>query len=316
MTHFSCLSKSIISENGKNKYNNFIEMMDSILCDIENKKCDDNTFKKIDKFKSSLGNEFNDPRYLIRYIFIDLINFYKINTEIVKQNTDFLSSVNYNILGSYKNGFISNNISLDISLRKSYQLLNDINKKDEYNIIIKLAENEYNYSSFLKFYLIEKNKEYILDDCFRYYLNKTNRTSFQTNNSKKNFDKKYFIKFPRNIVILIYYVKEKEIENYYYEFNDILDFSKVDYVDNNIEFKKYFLSSLIVCKFPKKEEKKFFYTYCRKNKDSINCIIYNSKDNDVRETNNIFMLNNLKKRKNESIIKTKSYPYVLVYTSF
>ena len=86
-------------------------------------------------------------------------------------------------------------------------------------------------------------------------------------------------------------------------------------MDEDIQFKEYFLSSLIVCKFPKIEKRKFYYTYCRKNKES-NYIIYNSKDKDIRDIKEKFKFvqNILKKEKIEKENSSKSYPYVLIYT--
>ena len=319
MEHFSSSYGNIIPETAKEKYCNFLDLMNSINKNISesNKTCDDSTLEKIEKFKLSLGNELKDPRDLIRYILIDLMNCHKINTEIVKQNSYFFSSINQNYFGSYKNGVFSSYVSLDKSLIKSNEFKKDLNKDDKYNTIIKVPEIGYYYSTFIKFHLVKENKTYTLEECFKNYLNEIRNDyiiNFEIN--KNIFNEKVYIEFPESIIILMYYGKEKEkenLKNYLYNFDDILDFTNADYVDNNIKFKKYFLSSMIVYKPP--ENKKLFYTYCRKDQNS-NCIIYNSKDNDLRMMDRGFMLDKLKKEKIKKIDNGESYPFVLVYTAF
>ena len=71
-----------------------------------------------------------------------------------------------------------------------------------------------------------------------------------------------FYQLPEAIIILIYYGKENNnnYKNYYYDFEEILDFTNDEYMDKNIKNKKYFLSSIITCKY-QKSEKEYFYTF-------------------------------------------------------
>jgi hypothetical protein len=177
----------------------------------------------------------------------------------------------------------------------------------------------------LHFYLKDINKEYSLYDCFDEFLKKENDKNCKCSKcSKENIctGNSLFYKFPESIIILIYYGEEKdndEFKHFYYNFEEIIDFSKLynNFFDDQLKNKKYFLSSLIACKFPKieKDPKKdkrgeFFNTFCRGNKDS-NFVVYN----DISILPNKTVENRIKKLKTESFSPDKSYPFVLIYTS-
>ena len=329
MKRFLPIIKTEISKGEKDYA--FFDMMNNIYEDIKSNECKEHTLNQIKKFKDSLGNKNNDPRLLIRYILADLLTPREIFTEIKKTNSGFYTgSQNDNFL-SIKNEKLSLNDNLDISLIKSYDWtdkIQDIENK-EYNIIIKKTNNEgkseYGLYNFIKLYLSEENKEYTLEKCLKEYLNLADEQLLTNVPFPKklifgDIDKKIYYKLPKSIIIFIYYQKneidEENPQNYFYNFKEILDLSNADFIDKDTPYKKYFLSSLIVCKFPKIENKKFYYTYCRKNKDS-NYIIFNSKDKDIRDINEKFKFVSkiLKREKNDKLKSAKSYPYVLVYTA-
>ena len=336
MKRFLPIMKTEVSK-GEKDYE-FFELMKNIYDDINNKneKCNEQTLELIKKFKDSLGNEIKDPRVLIRYILVGLLTLreIEIKKELKKTNSDisdFLSGAPINALGSNVNERLSCNVDLDMSLMRSFDWTDNQQDldNDEYNIIIKKISNEnkseYGIYNYIKLYLSEEKKVYTLEQCLEDYL-KGSDDPLLTNVSSPNkiifsdIDKKLYYKFPKSIIIFIYYKKNDKDEenplNYFYNFSESLNLSKANFVDEDIQFKEYFLSSLIVCKFPKNEERKFYYTYCRKNKES-NYIIYNSKDKDIRDIKEKFKFvqNILKKEKIEDKNSSKSYPYVLIYTA-
>ena len=119
---------------------------------------------------------------------------------------------------------------------------------------------------------------------------------------------------------MIYFGEEKdndEFAHFNYNFEEIIDFSKIynKFVDDQLKKKKYFLSSLIACKFPKieknpnKDEGEFFYTFCRGDIDS-KFVVYNELILDNRNVKN-----KIRKLKTEPVNPKKSHPFVLIYTS-
>ena len=336
MKRFLPIMKTEVSK-GEKDYE-FFELMKNIYDDInnKNKKCNEQTLELIKKFKDSLGNEIKDPRVLIRYILVGLLTLreIEIKKELKKTNSDisdFLSGAPNNALGSNVNERLSCNVDLDMSLMRSFDWTDNQQDldNDEYNIIIKKISNEnkskYGIYNYIKLYLSEEKKVYTLEQCLEDYLKGSDaplltNVSFPNKIIFSDIDKKLYYKFPKSIIIFIYYKKNDKDEenplNYFYNFSESLNLSKANFVDEDIQFKEYFLSSLIVCKFPKIEERKFYYTYCRKNKES-NYIIYNSKDKDIRDIKEKFKFvqNILKKEKIEKENSSKSYPYVLIYTA-
>ena len=101
-------------------------------------------------------------------------------------------------------------------------------------------------------------------------------------------------------------------QNFYYKFEEIIDFSKYKFVCSQLKNKKYFLSSLIVCKYPKDKEKELFYTFCRKDTKSP-FFVYNSLD--VRD-NIKNVKNKIIKQKDEELKHDRSFPYALIYSEF
>ena len=319
MHHILNLSKTNTAKNLKDY--EFFLMVESIKKDIDisNQKSSDfngsdETLEFIKTFKFSLGNEINEPRILMRYIFIDILTSLNNNSS---NNSEIPSS---GILASNKNNF-SSNFSLKNSLKRSFDWSNNLNLDNEYNIIIKttgIQQNiKYRYSSYLKFYLKE-NKTNTLIDCLNEYLKYSRDDNLYTNKSNKSlfYKNNIYIKLPQTLIILIYFGKNKEEpHNYLYNFDEILDLKNVEFVDQNIKYKKYFLSAMIVCKFPE-QENKYFYTFFRRDINSL-FRIYNSKDNqinDIKDTKK--ELEHLKQEKQCERKNIKSYPYVLIYTAF
>ena len=92
---------------------------------------------------------------------------------------------------------------------------------------------------------------------------------------------------------------------------EIIDFSKYSFINEKYRNKNYILSSLIVVKFPKDEENKLFYIFCRKDIKSP-FLVYNSVDirGNIKHVNNKII-----KMKNEEFKKKRSFPIVIIYTS-
>ena len=319
MHHLLNINKTNAAKNTKDY--DFFLMIESIKKDIDMSKQklgdfvgSDETLEYIKGFKFSLGNEINDPRLLIRYIFINILNLQ------MNSSNSFESPPLISVISSNKNS-LSNNLSLQKSLRRSFDWTYNLNSDDEYNIVIQskdpMQNNKYRYSSYLKFYLTE-NKTNTLIDCLEKYLKEAKDDNLYTNKSNKSlfYTNNIYVKFPQTFYILIYYGKNKEEPiNFLYNFDEILDLNNVEFVDKNIKYKKYFLSSMIVCKFPK-QEKGYFYTFFRKDMNN-SFRIYNSRDNQVNDIKNTNKeLEHLKQEKQGQSKNIKSYPYVLVYTAF
>ena len=180
------------------------------------------------------------------------------------------------------------------------------------------------YKSFpiFHFYLEENlKKEYSIKDFINDYFKKENEIEDEymclyCSKITKIKSKSLFYQLPEAIIILIYYGKENNNTNYinfYYDFEELLDFSNDEYMDKNVKNKKYFLSSIITCKYPK-TEKEYFYTFCRKDYDSDFLIYYTKEYKGVRvHGKNIGR--QIKRLKNNEYDQKQSYPYVLIYTS-
>ena len=325
--YMKCSLQEVITEISKNDSmrNNYFKMMKFLgdyIKDNSKKKEDvpDEVLQGIEKFKNDYIKNCittftelkKDPRDLIKYIFAILLNLQKQENSSIMDNS------------SNKNNFLNDiDNSIGIGCENSYAWSNKIeNYDDKYNIFIKGIDKEnnikYRFSSFLRFALTEEEKT--MDEYFKDYLNKAKDDHMFTNVSKNdlNYGENIYYKFPESITILINYGNnEKEPYKCHYNINEILDFTNAPYVDqDNIKYKKYYLSSIIVCKFPNEEENKFYYTYCRKDKNS-KFIIYNSKDNQVNEIkDDLIVMKHLKNQKGDKINRVKSYPYVLVYNAF
>ena len=184
------------------------------------------------------------------------------------------------------------------------KVLTNIDKNDKTKIKI-----QYGYSNFIPIYLPkDESKEFTIPICLRNYLNKLKEEEQNTS--------KVFYRLPETLIILIFFglKDEDNLENCKYNFDEILDFNQPEYkdlFDSEIKFKKYFLSSLIVCKFPK-NYKQFFYSFCRKEKDS-KYILYNCKESKVRQNQDV--KNKLHKKEVTKLGDITSYPFVLVYST-
>ena len=177
-------------------------------------------------------------------------------------------------------------------------------------------------------FTLDDTKKYTLEDCFINYLSKVkDNASFNNSYSSSDFlEEKMYIQFPESIIILIYFGNEdKDFYKCCYDFNKILDFTKLikdGKVNKDIKYKKYFLSGLIACKFPKKIEKEFYYTFARKDEKNEKFTMYNCKEYDKIEkriiiSDNESVDNKIKKTEKipKETVSTTSYPYVLIYTA-
>ena len=301
-------SSANVVENGQIFYN----MITSIYEDIKEKKekYDPESFHKQILIKLHIFEDktLREPRVLIEYIFNNLLI---VDREIYSEVLSYVDSSNIQL----------NSFSLNISNLEKKNFEPD---KTKYNIKkIRICSNQdckaesYFYKAFklLKFYLNDKNKEYSIYDCFLDFLkNESKKTEYKCSHCSKNSDsesKTSFFFLPDYLILLIYYGKDNNCQDFYYKIEDELDFTDKDYIDAKIPNKKYILWSIIFCKFPKEEEKEIFYTYVIKDK---NYIVYNN--NDIREheikSNGI---KHLKKLKTSDFNKERSFPYVLIYTA-
>ena len=269
---------------------------------------------KITLFKDKSNQ---DPRLLIDYI----LHLW-IEKNILEQE-NFLDTINLNYLNIKDD---SSSEDINKSFIKSYTYESKNLKIEKINFVLKNIQkcpyckkiSEF-YKTFptLHFYLTPNSeKEYTLIDCFKDYIRKENKEKeyicSQCSKKIKNSEN-FFIELPEQFIVLIYYENiENNYEKFFYSFEEILDFSNSDFIHKNVKLKKYFLSSFILCKFPKNEEE-FFYTLCRKDKDS-NFLIYNNKERKVREHGKNIK-RQIKRLKNGNFDRKQSFPYVLVYTS-
>lgn len=253
-----------------------------------------------------------------------------INTGSTNSNQRNISILNHLSLDS-----ISSQSDISFSVKGSYGIEYNKYIEDKISIVIKKTrkcsdincgetETIYKNITSLHFNLKDINKEYSLYDCIDEFLKEENsEKGICSKCLKENICNKdsLFYKFPDSIIIFIYYGDENdndEFKLFNYNFEDILDFSNINknYVDDKLKNGKYFLSSLIACKNPKiekdpnKDEGEYFYTFCRKDKDS-KFVVYNPD----------FIMDNktvkkqIKKLKTEELDPKKSYPFALIYTS-
>lgn len=266
------------------------------------------------------------------------------NLSSIKQNTPSTESESLN--SNERSIFYLNQLSLDntsseseinFSVKESYGIEQNTYIEDKISIVIKKTrkcsnincgetKTIYKNMTTLHFNLKDNNKEYSLYDCFDEFLKKEKENDEKgkcsiCSKGKICVEDIKFYKFPESIIIFIYYGEEKdqdEFKHFYYNFEEILDFSNINsrFVDDNLKNEKYFLSSLIACKFPKvkkdpnKDVRESFYTFCRGDKDS-KYVVYTEEL--ILDNRNV--KNKVKKLKTNELDPKKSYPFVLVYTS-
>jgi hypothetical protein len=258
-------------------------------------------------------------------------NLSSIKEESPNSNSNEISILFFN---QFSLSSTSSNSTINFSVKENYGIEQNTYIEDNISIVIKKTrkcsdincgqtETIYKNMKTLHFNLKDIKKEYSIYDCFYEFLKKEKENDEKGKCSKCSKGKicvedNIFYKFPESIIILIYYGEEKdndEFTHFNYNFEEIIDFSKIN-VDDKLKNEKYFLSSLIVCKFPKvendpnKDEGELFYTFCRGDKDS-NFVVYN--ENFILDNRNV--KNKIKKLKTEGLDPKKSYPFVLVYTS-
>ena len=309
-------------DNQKSFYNFINSISNCIQNKTEKNICE--TEKEIEKYSKSILSDIylfknkstHDPR-----LFIDCI----LNYFLKEKNEKKKENENESKILNLSKDYIDNSCSLYISNLESNNY-----EPYKYKIILKktkICKNEkcgkvsefYKYFSSLHFYLnYNKEKTYTIYDCFKNYLNKKNEEieyicpiCYKNSKIESNIS---FYYLTNSLIIFIYYGDEKDkniYQDFYYQFEEIIDFSKTGFVNDNIKNKKYILSSIIVCKHPKDEEE-LFYTYCRKDYESL-FWVYNSFD--IRG-NFKTIKDKIIKLKDEKLKKNRSFPYVLVYTQF
>ena len=320
-------------------FNALKQVVTSIDYNIKNNKKEFNSyffnkfiFERIKIFENKL---YHNPRILIDCI---LNKFFLLNNSNNLSSTNSKSSnsneKNISILNQFNLDSISSNNFISFSVKENYGIEQNIYTEDNISTVIKKirkcsdincgkTETIYKNMTTLHFNLKDTDKEYSLYDCFDEFLKKEKDEKGKCSKCSKEsicIENSLFYKFPESIIILIYYGEEKdndEFAHFNYNFEEIIDFSKIynKFVDDQLKNKKYFLSSLIACKFPKvektpnKEEGEFFYTFCRGDKDS-NFVVYNELILDNRNVKN-----KIKKLKTEAVDPKKSHPFVLIYTS-
>jgi hypothetical protein len=316
------------------------QVVTSIYDNINNGKKEFNSdfFTKfiLGKIKLFENKLYHNPRILIDCVlnkFFLVNNSY--NSSISNPELSDSNAKSIFFLNQYNIDNTNTNSDINFSVKESYGIEQNTYIEDKISIVIKKTrkcpnincgetETIYKNMTTLHFNLKDINKEYSLYDCFDEFLKKENDKNGKCSKcSKENkcIGNSLFYKFPESIIILIYYGEEKnndEFKHFNYNFEEIIDFSNLynKFVDDQLKNKKYFLSSLIACKFPKieknpdKDEGELFYTFCRGNKDP-KFVVYNNE----------FILENrivnkqIKKLKTEAVDPKKSYPFVLIYTS-
>ena len=314
----------------------FYEMITCVYNDIKKKEVSQSieAIKKYEKSLSSLKNK--DPRFLI----IDILK-KTLQISIKQKNSNIFSSSVVKNLQSEGSGCMSNGGILAnntdellkltngssiasaiteqsfISLSEEEKIENDGHDISYKDVIIKVTpkefqseknETKYKYSNFIPLFLPgEVGETFKLSICLKNYLN-------EYKNSDPKFEK-VFYRLPETLIFVIFFGKERvddNLENCIYDFDEILDLNQPEYknlLDSEIKNKKYFLSSLIVCKHPQDEEQ-YFYTYSRKDKDS-KYNFYNCQASKVKTNQDI--KKGLKKLEKSQLGDTTSYPFVLVY---
>ena len=318
MNYFLSLNKNELSDFALK----FYYMINNIFRAMEGKLDDDDLIKSVEEFMISYVDVERDPRIFIKQLF----------TRVIKLIPKLS---NYTIKDGIKTEIdMSGNSSLERSIQESIYLLEDFNEDNindiTNNIIIKLTtkNNTKYFGLFTISFTLGDTKKYTLEDCFINYLSKVkDNASFNNSYSSSDFlEEKMYIQFPESIIILIYFGNEdKDFYKCCYDFNKILDFTKLikdGKVNKDIKYKKYFLSGLIACKFPKNKEKEFYYTFARKDEKNEKFTMYNCKEYDKIEkriiiSDNESVDNKIKKTEKipKETVSTTSYPYVLIYTA-
>ena len=319
-------------KEGKNKYNSFffIEFILNNIKLFENKSyrnprilidCILNKFFLVNNSSNLSSIKSNLPSKIL-------------NLSSIKEESSNSNEISILFLNQISLSSTSSNSIINFSVKENYGIEQNTYIEDNISIVIKKTrkcsdincgqtETIYKNMTTLHFNLKDIKKEYSIYDCFYEFLTKEKENDEKGKCSKCSKGKicvedNIFYKFPESIIILIYYGEEKdndEFTHFNYNFEEIIDFSKIN-VDDKLKNEKYFLSSLIVCKFPKveydpiKDEGELFYTFCRGNKDS-NFVGY--QENVILDNRNV--KDKVKKLKTDVLDKEKSYPFVLVYTS-
>ena len=319
-------------KEGKNKYNSFffIEFILNNIKLFENKSyrnprilidCILNEFFLVNNSSNLSSIKSNLPSKIL-------------NLSSIKEESSNSNEISILFLNQISLSSTSSNSIINFSVKENYGIEQNTYIEDNISIVIKKTrkcsdincgqtETIYKNMTTLHFNLKDIKKEYSIYDCFYEFLTKEKENDEKGKCSKCSKGKIYvedniFYKFPESIIILIYYGEEKdndEFTHFNYNFEEIIDFSKIN-VDDKLKNEKYFLSSLIVCKFPKveydpkKNGRELFYTFCRGNKDS-NFVGY--QENVILDNRNV--KDKVKKLKTDVLDPEKSYPFVLVYTS-
>ena len=312
-------------KEGKNKYNSFF-FIEFILNNI--KLFENKSYRNPRILIDCILNEFflmNNSSNLLSI---------KSNLSSIKEESSNSNEISILFLNQISLSSTSSNSIINFSVKENYGIEQNTYIEDNISIVIKKTrkcsdincgqtETIYKNMTTLHFNLKDIKKEYSIYDCFYEFLTKEKENDEKGKCSKCSKGKicvedNIFYKFPESIIILIYYGEEKdndEFTHFNYNFEEIIDFSKIN-VDDKLKNEKYFLSSLIVCKFPKvendpnKDEGELFYTFCRGDKDS-NFVVYN--ENFILDNRNV--KDKVKKLKTDVLDPEKSYPFVLVYTS-
>ena len=311
------------------------QVVTSIYDNINNNKKEFNSYF-FTKFILERIKIFEDKLYRNPRILIDCIlnKFFLVNNSNLSSANSGSSYSNEKIINILSQFNLDSNSRISFSVKETYGIEQNTYTEDKISIVIKSirkcsdincgkTETIYKNMTTLHFNLKDTDKEYSLYDCFDEFLKKEkDKKGICSKCSKESIciENSLFYKFPESIIILIYYGEEKnndEFAHFNYNFEEIIDFSEIynKFVDDQLKNKKYFLSSLIACKFPKiekspnKEEGELFYTFCRGNKNS-KYVVYNELILDNRNVKN-----KIKKLKTEAVDPKKSHPFVLIYTS-
>ena len=289
----------------------------------KNKKYNPEQFTKLIFYLFEKQSIQHEPRTLIDYIFNFFLNINKNEMqESIAGKKDGKTDCNYLKIDD------SSYNELDCNFIETKKIDIKKLKEDKLEIIIEkvqTCQNEkcreiskfYKHFPILHFYLNPNSeKEYTLGDCFNEFFKKENEESeyicSKCSKINKCESKSSFCQIPKSLIIFIYYENKnnEELKEFYYKFEKEIDFSNSNYISDDIKSKKYFLSSIIECKSPKKNNE-HFYTFCRKENNS-KFLIYNTNEKDVRDHGKN-VDRQTARLKNEPPEK-RGYPYVLVYT--
>lgn len=342
MKHFLSLDIT----NGELKL--FYGMMSNIYKDIKNKSISD-SIESINDYRKSIyeTSKIKDPRILLTNILVKTLSKNSIHNSLkssgksegksskLDSSDESCKKEMENLLSNSSLKLLSSLSSCDISFEEVYrwetEFIKDNNEKGITHVVIQAVPydnindkkiKKYRYSNFIEFNLGKKEVDtFTLSVCLKNYLKDIKRVDHPyikgLSDSDKSIElKKVFYMLPEILIIIISYGNDNDENLQYcrYDFDEILNLDKPEFsglLGPEIKNKKYFLSELIVCKFPK-NDKEFYYTYSRKDKnDKFN--IYNSKEKKVRTGLEVKKI--LKKMNDTSLDGTTSYPFVLVYNS-